>query len=314
MYVLHATDQAELRERSALFEKHFEPLLWQLEEAVWSGSVSPAIPEISQYLQVCRWPFRRLEYAFALDALLGRLAPGDRYLDAGSGVTPLGHIFAARGAVAAACDGDERVVAALQRLDLAHIYGSAVTYRVEDLTTMAYASETFDAVSCISVLEHIPAPHDQRALRELLRVLKPGGVLVATVDYTPASYDPSRRMGYLLDRALRLARQGHLVEIGRGVVRKLQAAQAVRQSGARQPRSANQCFDVSHLKQDIAPLLEGMELPSGIPHTADLHALTADDAQRFWDLEPGLYHNQGQRAVLPVGFTVQKAAATAVAA
>ena len=53
-------------------------------------------------------------------------------------------------------------------------------HRIEDVASLPFSDETFDAVVCIEVLEHLFAP--QRALKEILRVLKPGrGVLIATV-------------------------------------------------------------------------------------------------------------------------------------
>jgi len=42
-----------------------------------------------------------------------------------------------------------------------------------DLTTTPFCSNTFDAIICIHVLEHIQK--DREAIRELFRVLKPGG-------------------------------------------------------------------------------------------------------------------------------------------
>jgi SAM-dependent methyltransferase len=51
-----------------------------------------------------------------------------------------------------------------------------VTFAVADLTRLPYASECFDAVVCGWVLEHLPDPRD--GLRELARVMKPGGKLL----------------------------------------------------------------------------------------------------------------------------------------
>jgi ubiquinone/menaquinone biosynthesis C-methylase UbiE len=42
-----------------------------------------------------------------------------------------------------------------------------------DLTDIQYPDDTFDVIYCSHVVEHIP--DDRRALRELYRVLKPGG-------------------------------------------------------------------------------------------------------------------------------------------
>lgn len=43
----------------------------------------------------------------------------------------------------------------------------------QDITQLEYQDEAFDAVICVHVLEHVPA--DNTAMRELLRVLRPGG-------------------------------------------------------------------------------------------------------------------------------------------
>jgi predicted SAM-dependent methyltransferase len=44
-----------------------------------------------------------------------------------------------------------------------------------------YPDQHFDVVTSISVLEHIPSDGDQEAIKELWRVLKPGGKLIITV-------------------------------------------------------------------------------------------------------------------------------------
>ena len=51
-----------------------------------------------------------------------------------------------------------------------------VTFAVADLTRLPYANDCFDAVVCGWVLEHLPDPRD--GLRELARVMKPGGKLL----------------------------------------------------------------------------------------------------------------------------------------
>lgn len=50
-----------------------------------------------------------------------------------------------------------------------------------DVTDIPFAAGTFDAVLCNHVLEHVP--DDARALRELFRVLKPGGFAVLQTPY-----------------------------------------------------------------------------------------------------------------------------------
>lgn len=55
-----------------------------------------------------------------------------------------------------------------------------VEYFEEDMRRMTFHDNSFDVVTCISVLEHIK--ESRAALHEMVRVLKPGGLLIATVD------------------------------------------------------------------------------------------------------------------------------------
>ena len=306
MYVLHAPDRTTLDSQTQLFAEHMEPLLVTLDAARCSGRLPLDLPELGQYAEVCRWPFRRLEYSFALQHLIASLKPGDRYLDAGCGVTPLAHALARRGVRSDACDGDGSLMERLQRFDPCAVYGSKVTYATQNLVSTTYPDETFDAVSCVSVLEHIPPPHDQSALRELIRITKPGGVLVLTVDFIPPTRSRwNGRWRHSLSRAASMARRGEFAEIGSALMRKRQARAVVLQGQARCERSANQCFEVQHLEQDLLPLLIGppepavRELRTHLGSSADLRALTPAHAHRFWGLEEGLFEKQGRRTVLP---------------
>jgi SAM-dependent methyltransferase len=52
---------------------------------------------------------------------------------------------------------------------------------VTSITGMLFEAATFDIILCSEVLEHVS--EDDKAVSELRRVLKPGGVLVVTVPY-----------------------------------------------------------------------------------------------------------------------------------
>lgn len=69
---------------------------------------------------------------------------------------------------------------------------------------LPFADETFDRVFSLCVLEHLPPRVRQGLLREIGRVLKPGGIAAFTMDY-----DHSRPV-LLTDKGLRFAYRGKL--------------------------------------------------------------------------------------------------------
>ncbi len=52
--------------------------------------------------------------------------------------------------------------------------------RIEDARTLSFDDASFDGCICVSVIEHIPDEGDTRAMGEIWRVLRPGGVLHLT--------------------------------------------------------------------------------------------------------------------------------------
>jgi SAM-dependent methyltransferase len=113
------------------------------------------------------------------------LAPGDRLLDLGCGAGR--HAFEAlrRGARVVAFDYDEaelKDVAAMAAAmgaagDIAASGASATTRG--DATRLPFPDASFDRVIAAEILEHID--DDETAIRELARVLRPGGTMAVTV-------------------------------------------------------------------------------------------------------------------------------------
>jgi SAM-dependent methyltransferase len=58
----------------------------------------------------------------------------------------------------------------------------ALDLRVEDARALSFGDASFDAVACVSVIEHVPGEGDATAMAEIWRVLRPGGVLHLTTN------------------------------------------------------------------------------------------------------------------------------------
>lgn len=61
--------------------------------------------------------------------------------------------------------------------------------RVEDARELTFPDGSFDAVACVSVIEHIAGDGDIRAMAEMWRVLRPGGVLHLTTNVAARDTD-----------------------------------------------------------------------------------------------------------------------------
>jgi SAM-dependent methyltransferase len=69
-----------------------------------------------------------------------------------------------------------------------------IRYLPGDITRTEFADNFFDAVSCMSVIEHgVPL---EGYLREMYRVLKPGGLLITSTDYYPTAVDTEGKMAH----------------------------------------------------------------------------------------------------------------------
>jgi SAM-dependent methyltransferase len=69
-----------------------------------------------------------------------------------------------------------------------------IHYEPGDLTKTEYTSGTFDAIACLSVIEH--GVDLSSYFKEMWRILKPGGVLVTSTDYWPEPIDTSGAIAY----------------------------------------------------------------------------------------------------------------------
>lgn len=131
---------------------------------------------------------RYYEYAWVLRHLGVR--PGMKVLDVGSSNSLTPCLLAKRyGAVVHAVDPHEHVMVQRTYADWCGLDGAddgpggRVIVEIQDATRLSYSDDSFDAATCISTIEHIPDDGDRRALNELVRVIRPGGLIGLTVPF-----------------------------------------------------------------------------------------------------------------------------------
>ena len=127
---------------------------------------------------------RPIEYSFALRCVWRTSA--QTVLDVGSGYSPWPALLAKCGCIVTAIDSmDDYWVGSIFNRHF-HI--------IKDDITKPKLSKTFDLVTCISTLEHIP--NHQDAVRGMFSLLKPEGYLVLTVPYNESRYVENVPCGY----------------------------------------------------------------------------------------------------------------------
>lgn len=117
-------------------------------------------------------------YEDAFDLLVEMLGagPGDSVLDAGCGYGFHASRLARRGLSVTGVDFSEAALGRAQHYLAQAGLGGQVELRQGNLLGLPFEDANFDYVSCWGVLMHIPEV--ERALEELVRVLRPGGRLV----------------------------------------------------------------------------------------------------------------------------------------
>ncbi|HSP98492.1 MAG TPA: glycosyltransferase [Candidatus Dormibacteraeota bacterium] len=155
-----------------------------------------------------------MAYRRRVPILLGwlELADGERVLDVACGTGfELGLLGALRSVRAVGVD------AATQALQSARDRNGDAALARARLDRLPFADAVFDKILCAETLEHVP--DDAAALRELWRVLRPGGALAVSVPYAdfPFAWDPISRARLAVGAPI-LNRDG-VVGIGTGHLR-----------------------------------------------------------------------------------------------
>ena len=129
------------------------------------------------------WPHdhRLWEYASAFQAIVTRSLPCS-ILDVGAGNSILGPQLALDGCDVKEIDQSPGVYTD-QRNKVMAKYLDNFTSLKQDFFDLP-ATETFDCVCAISVMEHMPEDRQKEAWTKLVNHLSPGGLLVTTIDYS----------------------------------------------------------------------------------------------------------------------------------
>ena len=141
------------------------------------------------------------------------VAPGARLLDIGCGISAQADMF--RDFHYCGADLDR------PRLGRARSTHPWAVYAVQDVTRMGWRTHSFEVVLCLEVIEHVPPVQRAELLRELFRVLRPGGSLVLSTPngrVTPWKRILGRKCEHSHERELTAAEVGALVEQGGGVL------------------------------------------------------------------------------------------------
>jgi SAM-dependent methyltransferase len=176
--------RARLFEDMARFSR-----LWLCDRRTWW----PDLPWPPDALR--QWS-RQFEYPYAFHHL--QETAGPRVLDAGSGITFFPFYLALHGFDVTCADRDPRVEGAFRTLETRLPARLGVRFQNASLDRLPWDDSHFDHVVCVSVLEHLAPDNRPPALRELARVLRPGGTLVLTADVWLGPPETAR--GLPLDR------------------------------------------------------------------------------------------------------------------
>jgi 2-polyprenyl-3-methyl-5-hydroxy-6-metoxy-1,4-benzoquinol methylase len=132
-------------------------------------------------------PSRKFEYPWCFFAT--PLHPGMHAVEIGAGASGFQFVMVQQGVEVISVDPlinpNERVDWRYSREQFSRLndaFGGQVTFIQDYLQNAHLQSNHYDRVFCVSVIEHLAQAEIEPLVKEIKRILKPGGFLVATID------------------------------------------------------------------------------------------------------------------------------------
>lgn len=133
--------------------------------------------------------------------------------------------------------------------------GIEAKFSIQNAEAMTFSDDTFDHINCIGVIHHSPEP--VKSIREIYRVLKPGGRAVVSVYYMNAAL---RAWPYL-------RKIGRLLPSLKGRGREEMLASETADEVVRLYDGSNNPIGTAYSRADLTKMLEGKRVTDFIYHS-----------------------------------------------
>lgn len=184
MEIFLELNQDIYKQRIKNYEKYLAEFFEKLQKADKFYPNAIENEEYMSYVIYNKWPIRKLEYSYIIDKVENIIFDGAKLLEAGCGVSPLPFLWSKLGADVVAIDISEKSLSMLDAFSNDDYFGvhKKIECRLANISGMPFDDNTFDIITSVSVLEHLPYPEYLLAFNEIYRVLKPGGTFICTCD------------------------------------------------------------------------------------------------------------------------------------
>ena len=137
-----------------------------------ASEFSTSYDELERDAYTSCFTYSRMRLNGLLEGYLPKRGDGQRLLDVGCGTGHHLMQFRERGFDVTGVDGSEGM------LEVARANNPGIEFAVSDVEALPFPDQSFDLVICIEVLRYLP--HFSKCVREMGRVLRPGGVCLTT--------------------------------------------------------------------------------------------------------------------------------------